>query len=126
MKNPRGKILWIFIIGAVVSGIAAWAYYQNQPGSYDQLAECLQGKGVVFYGTFWCPICQSQKVAFGRSAKNLPYVECSLPSGRGQTQVCIEEGIQSYPTWEFQDGSRITGEFTPAELAEKAGCEVSQ
>ena len=39
-----------------------------------------------------------------------------------QTNICIEKEIKAYPTWEFADGSRLTGEKQPKELAEKAGC----
>lgn len=91
------------------------------PGQYDDLAVCLQDKGVKFYGAFWCPHCQEQKKIFGASAKLLPYVECSTPDTTGQLQVCKDAKIESYPTWIFPDGSR-SGGLTPAELAEKASC----
>ena len=87
-----------------------------------QLAQCLKDKGVVFYGAFWCPHCQSQKAMFGAAAKLLPYVECSTPDQKGQYQVCINKNVQSYPTWDFPDGSRMTGEVSFAKLAEKSGC----
>lgn len=124
MKNIKTKALWSFGAVIVVAGVGFWIYQQNQPGQYDEFARCLTDKGVVFYGAFWCPHCQNQKAMFGRSAKKLPYVECSLPSGQGQTSTCIEEGIESYPTWEFTDGSRETGELTLQYLSEKTGCEL--
>jgi len=38
---------------------------------------------------------------FGRSAKNMPYFECS--KGNTQVQECTERGISSYPTWQFNE-----------------------
>jgi len=96
----------------------------KEPGKYDAFATCLADKGAVFYGAFWCPHCQSQKKMFGSSVKLLPYVECSTPDGQGQLQACIEAGINSYPTWEFADGSRLMGEIPLEQLAEKTSCEL--
>ncbi|HLD19173.1 MAG TPA: hypothetical protein VJB90_04130 [Candidatus Nanoarchaeia archaeon] len=114
-----------WVIGAVLllGGITAYAiYYSNAPGEYDDFAKCLGEKGVLFYGTYWCPFCLEQKRVFGRSAKHLPYVECSLPSKAGVTEVCITAGIKSYPTWEFSDGTRQTGVLGILELSQKTGC----
>ena len=92
------------------------------PGVYDEFATCLKDKGATFYGAFWCPHCQATKKLFGNSQKLLPYVECSTPDTKGQVQVCIDKGINTYPTWEFADGSRLTGELSLEQLAEKTSC----
>lgn len=94
------------------------------PGKYDAFASCIAGSGTTFYGAFWCPHCAAQKDLFGSSADLLPYVECSLPDKTGQTQVCIDAKVQSYPTWQFPDGSRLSGEVSLKGLAEKTGCEL--
>ena len=36
--------------------------------------------------------------------------------------ICQEKNIESYPTWEFNDGSRLDGEISLTQLAEKTGC----
>ncbi|HWO07081.1 MAG TPA: hypothetical protein VNM40_00685 [Candidatus Paceibacterota bacterium] len=126
MKGRGVTIFWIVIGVLIVGGFAVSAYMRTLPGEYDGLAQCLKDKGAVFYGAFWCPHCQTQKQMFGRSADLLPYVECSNPDGQSQTQVCIDKGVQQYPTWEFADGSRLTGEQEPAALAEKAGCALPE
>jgi hypothetical protein len=90
--------------------------------TYDALAQCLTDSGVKFYGAFWCPHCQNQKKEFGGAAKLLPYIECSNPDGQGQTQVCTDAGITGYPTWEFANGERVSGEIPLEKLAEKSGC----
>jgi len=87
-------------------------------------ATCLKDSGATFFGTFWCPHCQTQKKLFGGSVKALPYVECSTPDGQSQTQVCREKKVESYPTWEFADQSRLTGEQTFEALSQKTGCPV--
>lgn len=97
----------------------------TKPGKFDSFAQCLSDKDAIFYGAFWCPHCQNQKASFGKSSKLLKYVECSTPDGKGQLPVCKDKKIQSYPTWEFSDGSRMTGEVPLLDLAQKTGCVLS-
>lgn len=95
------------------------------PGKYDTFAKCIDDSGAKFYGAYWCPHCEEQKRDFGKSQKLIPYVECSLPNRGGQTSVCIAAGIESYPTWEFPGGERITGRLSFEDIAEKTGCELT-
>lgn len=118
------------VIALLVVGTIATAVIRGGGGSavmdtkYDAFATCLKDQGAVFYGAFWCPHCQSQKKLFGASQKFLPYVECSTPDANGQTQVCIDKNVSSYPTWEFADGSRLNGEIPLETLAEKTSCSL--
>lgn len=91
------------------------------PGKLDTFAQCITNSGAKFYGAFWCPHCQAQKAAFGKSAKLLPYVECSNPD-KTQTDVCKDAGITGYPTWVFADGTQASGEVPLQNLAEKTSC----
>ena len=114
---------YIILAFSVLLGI--YIYLQSippPPGKYDAFAQCIAQTGTKFYGAFWCPHCAAQKQEFGTSEKLLPYVECSLPDESGQTQVCIDNKIESYPTWVFPDGSRLTGTTPLEQLAEKTGC----
>lgn len=116
-----------FIIAIIVifGGIVAFRVIEAQkPGEYDTLAQCIADSGATFYGAFWCPHCKEQKEMFGPSEEYLPYVECSLPSGNGQTQECIDAGIETYPTWELAGGERLRGTQTLEVLAEKTSCEL--
>lgn len=104
------------------------AFLDKKTGSessakYDEFSMCLADKGAKFYGAFWCPHCQAQKKMFENSDK-LPYIECSTPDGKDQTNACKEAGVESYPTWIFGDGERMTGEIALETLAEKTGCEL--
>jgi len=123
-KQSKQLIILIIVGVLVVGGIGLWIYSASQPGKYDTFAQCLKDKGAVFYGAFWCPHCQNQKAMFGKSAKLLPYVECSTADGRSQLQICKDKNIEGYPTWEFADGSRESGEVSLSRLSEKTGCQL--
>ena len=74
------------------------------------------------YGAYWCSHCQNQKKAFGNSWQYVKYIECALPGGQAQTEVCLQAGIKVYPTWEFADDQKIEGELSLSELATKTNC----
>ena len=130
MKNPAVIGIAVVIIVVAGIGISYFSYVDQNggitPGHYDELAQCIKDKGVTFFGAFWCPHCQAQKKAFGTSEKLLPYEECSTPDGQGQLQVCKDAGVTTYPTWKFADGTTVTGEQTPADLAAKTGCSLPE
>ncbi|HEV7702438.1 MAG TPA: hypothetical protein VGO63_03310 [Candidatus Paceibacterota bacterium] len=125
--NNNAKI-FLGVIGILILGTIATVILRGGatapagPGKYDEFATCLKDKGAVFYGAFWCPHCQAEKKLFGSSVKLLPYVECSTADASGQTQICIDKGVKSYPTWEFADMSRLTGEIPLQQLADKTSC----
>ena len=118
--------LWVLL--GISAALAAFIYIKTLPpplGMYDSFAKCIAQTDTKFYGAFWCPHCHNQKNDFGDAAQYLPYVECSLPDGSGQTKACIDNGIKNYPTWIFPDGSRLTGETPLATLSQKTGCPLS-
>lgn len=119
-------VIGIFIIAIVIAGVLFFIEKPTEPGKYDTFATCLKERGAIFYGAFWCPHCRDQKTMFGKSASLLPYVECSTPDGNGILAVCREKNIESYPTWDFADGSRQTGVIPLEMLAEKTACELPQ
>lgn len=114
-------ILAVLVIGGIV-GARFWG--EAQPGQYDEFAQCIADTDTTFYGAFWCPHCEDQKQLFGNSAKLLPYVECSTADRQGQTQACIDAGIEGYPTWDFPNGERQRGVLSFQQLAEQTGCEL--
>lgn len=125
MKNGV-YIFWGALVLIIVLFIGGSFFVSSKPGRLDSFAQCIKDKGATFYGAFWCPHCQATKALFGRSAKLLPYVECSTADGKDQLQVCKDKNIQGYPTWEFADGSRQTGELTLQQLSEATGCALPQ
>jgi thiol-disulfide isomerase/thioredoxin len=114
---------WILVAVAVVLIIGSMVWYSSRPGEYDGFAICIKESGAKFFGAFWCPHCQDQKSLFGRSARELPYQECSTPDGQAQLQSCLEEKIETYPTWKFADGTVKKGVVSMAELASITSCE---
>ena len=114
-----GGVIIVLVIGIPMT---IWWKDRNTPGKLDGFAQCIADSSAKFYGAFWCPHCQAQKALFGKSVKLLPYIECSASNDKGQLQVCIDKKITGYPTWEFSDGSRLSGEISLATLAEKTNC----
>lgn len=114
-----GTIAAIIIVVAIYG---AASKPKQTSGNYDAFAQCLTDKGAKFYGAYWCSHCKSQKEMFGTSIEKVNYIECSTADGNSQTKVCEDAKIAGYPTWEFADGSRLEGEVSLEDLAQKTGC----
>ncbi len=120
-------ILYVVAVAITIGGLVYWSYYEtNKPSVYSEFAQCIADSGAKFYGAFWCTHCQSQKKMFGSAAKLLPYIECSTPDAKSLFPICTEKKIESFPTWDFADGSRQTGEMQLSALAEKTKCVLPQ
>jgi hypothetical protein len=52
------------------------------------------------------------------------YVECDARGENPQAELCIEEGIQGYPTWKFGNGVVLSGGLTVEKIAEVTGCSL--
>jgi hypothetical protein len=134
--NNQVKI-FISIIVILILGTIATVIIQSKvnsvptgPSKYAAFAQCLVNKGAKFYGAFWCPHCQAQEKDFQMTREALAniglYTECSTLDASGQTQVCIDKGIKSYPTWIFADSSQLSGEIPLQQLADKTSCVLPQ
>ena len=117
-----GVVILVLIAGGLIFFLKGNS--DKGPGEHDEFAKCLTESGTKMFGAFWCPHCNDQKEAFGNSWQYVDYIECSNKD-RSQTQQCIDEDIQGYPTWEFKDGERQTGFVPLAVLSEKTGCELT-
>ena len=95
----------------------------NKVGAYDTFAQCLTEKGATMYGAAWCPHCQEQKAVFGDSFKLIKYIECP-----DNIQICIDKGIQGYPTWLIGTSTKLEGfdGKTMRELSDASGCFLPQ
>ena len=126
MKKGNFK-KYLIVVAVLVALLLGWKLYANltaPPGELDAFARCLKESGAKFYGASWCPHCQTQKDLFGKSVKLIPYVECSVPGGQGASYLCRNAKVESYPTWVFADGSRVSGSQTLEYLAEKTACTI--
>ncbi len=130
MNNKLTWVIVIVLVIAVIIGGFVWLQTAQhaKAAKLQSFASCIKDRGALFYGAFWCPHCQEQKAMFNTlfetGDKNLSYIECSTPDARGQLEVCNTEAIKTYPTWKFTDGSKIEGEATLQQLAEKTGCQL--
>jgi len=88
-------------------------------GEYDNFAKCLTSKGAIMYGATWCENCKIQKDLFGSSFQYIKYVECPE-----NAKLCLDKGIEGYPTWIFTDGREIKGRDTLEDIAKVSGCEL--
>ncbi|MFN3191689.1 MAG: Ig-like domain-containing protein [Aureliella sp.] len=88
-------------------------------------AKALADSGTQFFGAAWCPFCTEQKELFEDGGKFLPFIEVTNPD-RTPNQIATDEGITEYPTWEFPDGSRLTGLQTLDTLSSRAGVPIPQ
>lgn len=121
-KKARNWIIGLVVIVVLVVLTVVLFSGNSSGGKYDAFAQCLTDSGVTMYGAYWCHNCEAQKDMFGKSWNKVNYIECSLPNNAGQTQECIAEGIQGYPTWEFADGSRSMGTLPLEQLSQTTGC----
>lgn len=88
-------------------------------------AKALTDSGTRFFGAAWCRFCTEQRQLFQDGGKFLPFIEVTNPD-RSPNQIAIDEGITEYPTWEFPDGSRLTGVQTLQTLSQKSGVAIPQ
>lgn len=122
-KNSSNLYTWI-VISCIVAAFVLYVYLNSipsGPGKYDAFAQCLAQKGITMYGAAWCPHCQDEKAAFGKSFQYVTYVECP-----DNPDVCQAKGVESYPTWIFPDASRLVGFQELQALADKSGCALNK
>lgn len=117
------KTFWIGLaVIALVIVVVVVVSSSSSSGKYDEFAQCIADSGTKMYGAYWCPHCQSQKKLFGSSWDLVNYVECATPGSNQQNAVCNAAGIRSYPTWEFPDGERLSGELSLQQLSTFTSC----
>lgn len=104
-----GAIYWFYPLGALIVPPAESAL--------DIFAKCLEVKKATMYGADWCSHCQNEKKVFGKSFKFINYVECPQNS-----KQCLNDGIESYPTWILGNGKKLVGEQGLEKLSRESGC----
>ena len=83
--------------------------------------QCLSDKGAVLYGAYWDSSTAKQKSYFTDS-ENLEYIECGVKGDyKAQQQVCVEAGIEAYPTWIITD-EQYMGVLDKKQLSMLTGC----
>ena len=115
--EKKNIIITVIVVALVIVGFVFAYKASNKPSQYQPSAQGMKDAVLKFYGAFWCPNCQAQEKALGMSRQSLErmglYLECSQPSGQGQLQLCVDQKIESYPTWEYPKEFSYTTEATP-------------
>ncbi len=123
-RKVRNWGIFVFIVIVIISGGYAMTVVDLE-GEHDEFAQCMTEAGVKMYGAYWCSNCATQKNMFGRSWEHVEHIECAFPNNaQGQKQICVDESIEAYPTWEFSDGSRVEGVISLERLSVLSGCEL--
>jgi cyclophilin family peptidyl-prolyl cis-trans isomerase len=99
-----------------------------------QFAKDLADSGTRFFGAGWCPHCKDQKELFEDGADFLPFIEVTNLDnpvtlnavGRGEDLTLNPTGVavNSFPTWEFPDGTRLEGEQSLETLSQRSGVPI--
>ena len=127
-SKKKKRYFFVFSLIILISAAAIYAI-TSRPDStlLDPFIKCLGENGVKFYGSFQCPHCATQKKLFNNaeSLDNEVYVECG-PLGGPVSNECLLAGVNSYPTWTFKEGEKLTGVIQLEDLAEKSGCGLDE
>lgn len=86
-------------------------------------AQALTNAGARLFGAGWSADTTAQKELFEDGAQFLTFVESTNPN-RTPNQVAVNNNITTYPTWIFQDGSRLTGVQSLQALAEHLDIDI--
>ena len=86
-------------------------------------AKALTQAGTKYFTAAWCPHCNAQKAMFDDGANYLNAIEVTNPD-RTLNEVGTANNITSFPTWEFPDGTRISGLQTLQTISERAGVAI--
>lgn len=85
------------------SGRAAPAVISASSPAKIALAEHLSSVGARVFTAYWCPHCHDQKEAFGKeAAAKLLVIECAEDGANSQAQLCKQQGVQGYPSWQIK------------------------
>ena len=117
-------ISYTLLIALILGGLYLTSKKQAGEAPRENIvafAQCLASKNMTMYGASWCSHCQNEKSHFGDAFKHVPYVEC--PENQ---QICLEKGIEGYPTWIDDQGNKFAGEQGLEGLAEITGCELGE
>jgi len=118
-KNIFFLIIGLLILGTIITIISRPAESNISSTKYDTFAKCLALKNLTMYGTVWCSHCKAEKARFGDSFKYVPYVECTE-----NPNLCLEKGVESYPTWLDENGGKYIGEQGLEKLSQISSCEL--
>ncbi len=120
-KNSMASIIILLVVfGASYISHSDALSVKPASQSVIALAQHLTKTGAHMYGSYTCPHCQVQKLLFGSAFKDIDYVECNPDAEKSRSTLCLEKGIEAYPTWEI-NGQLYEGAKSLKELAKLSG-----
>lgn len=120
--NKKEILTPIIIVLASILAVVVFAFLsKTEPVNVDEFAKCVAEKELTMYGAVWCSYCAQDKKAFGESFRLINYVECP-----NNTQLCIDKGINSYPTWMDKEGNKYEGAQGLKGIARITGCSLPE
>ena len=111
------------IILVLVIAVAYLVFFSKPSVASDEFAKCLTKEGAVFYGSYQCGHCATQKEMFGSSIQYVNYVECGPLGAPPSNEACTQVGIEAYPTW-IINGIKYVGVQQLIKLSELTGCDL--
>jgi len=123
MRQYTKTMLTFFVLVILIFGMYMFTDWFSRTTGYVlgedekvKLAQCLSGKGVEFYVSNTCPLCDVQLKVFGEQASEfLNVIECS------NVEDCPEGGV---PAWKI-NGEIYYGPKSFKELSSLCGCELN-
>ena len=70
-KTTISIVVFTVVVLGIVALMSMVAGGAKTSTKYNDLVQCMQQKGVKFYGAFWCPHCQRQEAMLGMSRQTL-------------------------------------------------------
>jgi hypothetical protein len=110
----RAVVVMALATLGVIAGVGTSAAAQD----LRPFARCLTRAGATYFRASWCPHCAEQERLFGPARAYLGEIDCSRPNSCRQ--------IESFPTWIFRNGARVSGVLSLAELGRRTGCPLPQ
>jgi hypothetical protein len=114
-------VVAVVVLAVIILIVKPWQGTAAPPTALEAFGQCLASKNITMYGAAWCSHCQNEKRALGEGFKYVHYVECP-----DNVQLCVEKGVEGYPTWITADGTKLVGEQGIDGLSKATGCPAPQ
>lgn len=123
-STPSGdRVVSITVTDAVETSAEAQITVRTVAPDLVGFAQALAAANAQFFGADWCPECTAQKELFEDGSQFLPFIEVTNPD-RSLNTVGATNNISSFPTWVFDDGTRVEGVQTLEELSSLSGVAI--
>jgi uncharacterized membrane protein len=108
-RNLGRLLAPILIAGVVISGVVFFA----QTGTvvkedHSDLVKYMNEQGWTYYKSYTCSNCRRQEKLLGQAYEFVNSVECHPDGPDGNSELCLEKGIDKTPTWILErDGEEV-------------------